>query len=291
MSRELKFAIGGLVLGLTCEDDGCDFGVDEPYAAFESHEEADVELRVHHLLSLEEPSGEKLFDSGGQWQLFRDQRNSIIRMARPWPTAEPFRVVVLDPDLRSGDIYIKSPGVGRHLLPFPLRYPLAQVLMINLLAPSRGVVLHACGIRDRGRGLMFVGTSGAGKSTMAKLWKDQEGVTILSDDRIIVREVDNGFWAYGTPWHGDVKLCSPEGVHIDCIFVLRHGDQHKAASLPAPRVVSSLLARSFPAYWSAEGMTWTLDFLEGLSREVRCYELAFLPDRSIVDFVRNVCDA
>jgi hypothetical protein len=291
MSREFRLSTGGLVLALSCDSDDCEFNIDEASAAFVTDEEPDVVLRVHRCATLEEPPGERVFDSGGVWQLFRDRRNWTIRLATPRPTAEPYQLVVLEPDLRSGDIYMRPPNAGGGLLPFPLRYPSAQVLAINLLAASRGALLHACGIRDRDRGLMFVGSSGAGKSTMVKLWKDREGVAILSDDRIIVRELDDGFWAYGTPWHGEVNLCSPERVRLDCVFVLRHGEENRAVPLNGPQVVSSLLARSFPTFWSTEGMTLTLDILGRLSQEVRCYDLAFLPDGSIIELVRNTCDA
>jgi len=166
---------------------------------------------------------------------------------------------------------------------------LAELLMMNLLSLSRGALLHACGVSDKGRGLLFVGKSGAGKSTMAELWRDEEGATILSDDRVIVREQEGRFWAYGTPWHGDAGFCSPQSVPLDAMFVIRHGGENSIMRLEEVRqVVSSLLVRSFPTFWNAEGMAFTLGFLERMSQGVPCYDLGFLPDKGIVQLVRSM---
>ena len=91
-----------------------------------------------------------------------------------------------------------------------------------LLAQGRGVLLHASAVKVGGKGILFSGTSGAGKSTMASLWDGLENTTVLSDDRVIVREHSGQLWAYGTPWHGSARISSPEAVPLDRIFVLHH---------------------------------------------------------------------
>src|SRR5207237_1422736 len=50
------------------------------------------------------------------------------------------------------------------------------------------IELHGCGIvGPGGASNLFVGHSGAGKSTTTRLWTALGGVEVLSDDRIIVR--------------------------------------------------------------------------------------------------------
>jgi ABC-type nitrate/sulfonate/bicarbonate transport system ATPase subunit len=60
--------------------------------------------------------------------------------------------------------------------------------MVNYLAQSDSMIVHACGVDYEGKGILFVGESGAGKSTLTKIWNQEPGVEILSDDRIIVRK-------------------------------------------------------------------------------------------------------
>ena len=85
--------------------------------------------------------------------------------------------------------------------------------MILLLSLGKGILLHACGIDDDGSGYLFLGNSTDGKSTMAKLWFENHA-KVLNDDRIVVKEKDGEFWMYGTPWHGDFKEISPQGLAV-----------------------------------------------------------------------------
>jgi hypothetical protein len=290
MSKHLRLGIGGIVLALTSAGRGSEFESEDVYQPFLTDDEAEVMLRVQRRTILEEASGVRAFDSGGPWSLYRDGRKWVIHLRSPRSNPHAHQIAVLGPDFCSGDICMKAQGPNGDLLPFPLRHPLAEVLMVNLLSLGRGVLLHALGLSDKAGGLLFVGSSGAGKSTMAELWKDEEGIAILSDDRVIVREKEGRFWAYGTPWHGDVNLCSPERVPVDGIFIIRHGAQNRATPLEARTALTSLLVRSFPTYWSPEGMGFILEFLGRIGRAVPCYDLGFLPDRSVIDFVRAVDD-
>jgi hypothetical protein len=59
---------------------------------------------------------------------------------------------------------------------------------MHRLTQEKAIELHSCGIvRPDGTGNLFVGHSGAGKSTTTRLWTAREDVEVLSDDRIIVR--------------------------------------------------------------------------------------------------------
>jgi hypothetical protein len=159
--------------------------------------------------------------------------------------------------------------------------------MVNLLSRGRGVLLHAMGVSDRGRGLLFAGTSGAGKSTMAGLWRNREGATPLSDDRVIVRRNNGGFWIYGTPWQSDARVAYPHSAPLKQIFIIHHhSPNNRTLPLDPASAASKLLARSFPTFWDADGMAFTVDFLGQLAQSVPCNELGFVPSPDIVDFVR-----
>jgi hypothetical protein len=241
-------------------------------------------VRVHSGALPEVDLGEPVFESGGVWSLYRSLGKHLVLLRAPGPQAPPYGLAVFEPDFCSGDIYLQDGDVEWRML----SYPLDEVLMIHLLARGRGVLLHAFGIREGGGGTLFAGVSGAGKSTLATLWEGQEGVPLLSDDRVVVRQRDDRFWAYGTPWCGDARAASPGGAPLERIFIIRQGSANRAVRLRPMDAASALLVRSFPTFWDAEGMAFTLDFLGRLSQSVPCYLLDFVPDASVVDYVRSL---
>jgi hypothetical protein len=172
------------------------------------------------------------------------------------------------------------------LLPGPLEFPLFEVLMVCLLGQDKGLMVHACGVDDDGRGYLFTGNSTHGKTTMARLWEGR--ARILNDDRIIVRRYDGRLWMYSTPWHGEYPVVSPDPVPLDRIFFLRHAPDNDLRSREGVAASSTLLARCFPPFWDRQGMAFTLDFCAQVIAETPCYELGFVPEADVVDFVRCV---
>jgi hypothetical protein len=102
----------------------------------------------------------------------------------------------------------------------PLRYPLDQILMTYLLSQRGGVLLHSAGILCNGKIWLLAGKSRAGKSTSANLLKGLDGVELVSDDRIIVRKIGDGFVGYGTPWPGEAKIAANKKAPLAGILFL-----------------------------------------------------------------------
>jgi hypothetical protein len=158
--------------------------------------------------------------------------------------------------------------------------------MILLLSRRTGILLHACGVDDNGSGYLFLGNSGHGKSTMARLWRNQHA-TVLSDDRIVVREKEGKIWMYGTPWHGDFKDFSARGMPISKVFFLHPDKENRAIRREGTDALNRLLTRSFPPLWDKEGMAFTLDFCHCLTNAFAFFDLHFRKDPSIINYVRN----
>ena len=147
-------------------------------------------------------------------------------------------------------------------------------------------MFHGCGVDDNGEGFLFLGASGQGKSTMAWLWKKQ-GIT-LSDERVIVREVDGQLLLFGTPWHSSHPEVANISVPLKKIFFLNHGPHNRVERKSAIEASAGLFSRSYPTHWDKQCLSNTLAFCEKLISQVPCYDLYFVPDREVVDFVRCV---
>jgi hypothetical protein len=265
-----------------------------------------LEHGLKHFLSTDEPhvtiriknSGfpemdlrphDKLFDSEALWSLYIADGRIVLVITSPQTSSRPFRVAVLDPTLGQVEIFLDPPKrkPRKNRLPvFPLEHPIAQIVMEWVLAQGRGLMVHACGVNDQGRGYLFTGNSGHGKSTIARLWKNH--AQILNDDRIVLRMKQGQFWMYGTPWHGDYLEISSDGVPVEKVFFLVKARKDKAVAVRGARAATMLLTRSFPPLWDEKGMAFTLDLIAGMAEKIPCYELHFQADETIVDFVRSV---
>ncbi len=232
-------------------------------------------------------AGELVFDTGSVWKLYRDgdRHRFILSSAAVGP--RPYREAVFNAGFTSGEIWLQRAYFDPAGSVFPLEYPLDELLVQGLLVRGRGAELHGCGIVDAsGRGLLFVGQSGAGKTTMARLWQGVPGARILSDDRIIVRRAGRGFVMYGTPWHGEAELSEPGSAPLRGVFFLAHDVRNVLVPLTVPEATARLLACGFPPFYDRDGMSFTLGFLGEVAAEVPCQELRFVPDATVVRCVQ-----
>jgi hypothetical protein len=279
MSKTLHIKIADLSISIEGDIPVDEWEIPSAYEPFIRTEKTDIHLRLHRK-ALNSKLGKKTFDCPPIWALYRQNGMSIIRVLHELP--DLMRTLVLQHPIEKADLYFneKSP---RFLDPF--FGPTLELLMVHTLAEGKGAIIHACGISLNGKGILFVGESGAGKSTLAKMWDQESGVEVLSDDRNIVRKKGDRYWMHGSPWHGDAKFASAETVTLERIFFLRHGKENAINEIKGSQPVSLFLTTSFPPYWDADGMVYTLEMLTDLTTQVPCQELTFKPDRSIIDFV------
>jgi hypothetical protein len=238
--------------------------------------------------------GEPLFDSGGLWRLVAANGSLRFSFTSPALGPLPYKVASVDRGFTAGVVWLHQPYFPSGLPVNPLEYPLDELLLIHLLAAGRGVEVHACGVVDAdGQGHLFVGQSGAGKTTMARLWQKAKAgggvgaIMILSDDRIILRTQGGTPWMYGTPWHGEAELASPARAPLKTIYVLRHAPSNKLVALRRSTAVAKLVACSFPPFYHSLGLDFTLGFFDQLVEAVPCYELWFTPDERVLALVRS----
>jgi hypothetical protein len=232
-----------------------------------------------------ERTGPCLFDSGGPWRLYRDADGYRFDFISPRSSA-PYKVAIFNPDFSVGRVTLDRAFFAGASAIDPLEYPLDELLVIALLGRGRGVELHACGVADGDDGYLFVGQSGAGKTTTARLWLDDSAAIVLSDDRVIVREDADGLWMHGTPWHGDEPLASPKRARVKQIFLLRQHDDYTLRSLSRAEAVARLFAACFPPFHDRSALDFTLGFLDRIASRAPVRELGFMPERALIDFVR-----
>jgi len=283
VGADVRFNIGGASI-LVSGPSHMKFRIDESYSGFTGISEPDIVLSVHgpEKNIAKYISGRLVFDSGLTWRLNRDNASHIFSFYSRDFGKLPHKVAVIDEDFKSGDIFL---GEIADNICEPLEYPLDEVLMVNLLAAGRGIMAHGCGMKMGGDGLLFVGVSGSGKSTMAKIAMKAAQAKILNDDRTVIRKMGSEYFIYGTPWHGEIDECCPDHAPLKKLFFIKHAKDNKIRKLSPADAVSRFISCSFPPFWSDKGMEFTLQFLSELVSDIPAYELGFLPDERVLELI------
>ena len=250
---------------------------------------SDIQIAIHWTASLDWCAGELVFDSGAVWKLFHEDTTKTFDFYSSVFGPSPYKRLRMDSDFRAGELILNRQVHEQESDSCPLEYPADELLITNYLAHhGLGVEVHGCGVVDTETGgHLFLGHSGAGKSTTARIWETFRAPEILSDDRIILRLQDGELWMHGTPWHGEAAFASPGKAKLNRIHILKHGSHNRLTALPQARAVGEVFARSFPPFHSQAGLQRTLEFIKQALDVVPCYEFEFLPDSSSVAAVQG----
>ena len=283
--RSLRLRVAGLTLAVECPRVTPALDPPPGLEPFLTRRGGDIRLSLTDDPA-PAPEGDRLFDSGGVWRVHRHAAGLLydfrVRRLRP----PVYKAVVVDEALSQGRLHFPVVEGGPE---YALDYPLDELLFQHRLAREGAVEVHAVGVVWRERALVLCGQSGAGKSTTARLWRRHaRGTLVLSDDRIVLRPSGRGVRAWGTPWHGDGGFASPESRPLGALLFLRHARVTRATPLSRAEAAARLLSRSFPPPWDPVAMARALETCAAVTSAVPAFELAFRPDRTAVDAVREL---
>lgn len=133
---------------------------------------------------------------------------------------------------------------------------------------------HCSSVAVDGEAVLFTAQSGTGKSTHRNLWLKNFGnrVTVINDDKPIIRRIDGKFYVCGTPWRG--KEGKGENIRVPAkalCFLSRAGENSIG-----PIDTASVVARSLNQTIRPDNpalMSKLLDLLDGFIGQVDCYDL------------------
>jgi len=166
-------------------------------------------------------------------------------------------------------------------------FPTDQILLARVLAEREGCYIHASGVVLDGKGILFVGHSDAGKSTMVMMLQDK--AKVLCDDRIIVRRWPKGFKIHGTWSHGDVPDVSADAAPLKAILFLKQDRENRLMPLDHKQeIIGMLLACLIKPLGTADWWEQMLALVDRIAHEVPCYFLHFTKDGDVIDLLRHL---
>lgn len=170
---------------------------------------------------------------------------------------------------------------GRIILPeckFKKVFYEALKMMYDLATAGKDTLhVHAAVVSCEGKGYLFLGPSGTGKSTHAQLWlKHFEGTELLNDDNPVVRD---GV-VYGSPWSGKTPCYRNVSYPIGGIVMLSQAPYNKIRRLSGIEAYVDLAESVGGKIWDsriAEGLHQTEN---KLASTVPMWHLECLPDEA-----------
>ena len=104
-----------------------------------------------------------------------------------------------------------------------LRLTFAQAVVWH-----RAVSIHASVVVRQGRGYLFMGQSGTGKSTHSRLWlQNIAGCHLLNDDNPVLRIVGDEVVVYGSPWSGKTHCYRNEQYPVGAMVRLQQAPANR----------------------------------------------------------------
>lgn len=182
--------------------------------------------------------------------------------------------LVCSPDYREGRLLT----TGRYT---KMAVDNALMVLYALATAASGTVLfHAAVVSHEGKGYMFLGPSGTGKSTHARLWlKYIDGTALVNDDNPVVRLAADGLpVVYGSPWSGKTPCYRNVSYPLGGIVLLSQASYNKIHRLGGIHAYASLVASISGKRWDsrvADGLHATEN---ALASTVPVWHLECLPD-------------
>jgi hypothetical protein len=103
-------------------------------------------------------------------------------------------------------------------------FPTDQILLACILADRNACIFHSAAITMNKNGLLFLGDSEAGKTTIAAMLESK--AEIICDERNIVRRWLEGFRIHATRMHSKIPVVSSSSGPLNAIMFLRKSNRN-----------------------------------------------------------------
>ncbi|MBQ8061925.1 MAG: hypothetical protein IJ205_08325 [Bacteroidales bacterium] len=139
--------------------------------------------------------------------------------------------------------------------------------------------MHASVTVKDGKGFLFLGKSGTGKSTHSSLWlKNIPGTHLLNDDNPIVRIVDGQVRVYGSPWSGKTPCYRNEDYPAGAFVRINRAPYDAIHRMSIPEAFASISSSSSGLRAIRRIGDGLYSTLSSVVQTVPCYVLDCLPD-------------
>ena len=208
------------------------------------------------------------------WQIFADSQGSEVN-----PLPYQLFAESQESEVNPLPYQLFADSQGSEVNPLP--YPLDGLLLYFLSSAAGDIMIHGSGVICGGRGWIFTGRSGSGKTTMAGIF-DRSGDRVIHDDRLILRRAADGWVMHSTPVYRNDE---PRSAVVDHLWGITHGRANVSTPVTGAEAVAMVLSNCVQQNRDREAATRLAAAVEELVSSVRVSRLSFMPDGVIRDYL------
>ncbi len=234
-------------------------------------------VRVLHAPFVEETGGMKITGSPEFWSVWKKGNVLFIKVVHSENHDHRNAVLKFSLDSDDWDLLIEGSGNSAD----PLEYPMDGLILYYLTVISGDILIHASGLNHNGKGYIFSGVSGKGKTTIARIW-DKAGARVIHDDRLIIRADGENFKMYNTPVYDNDE---PRSSGLNAIYIIEHGKINRSVPLNGAEAISKIMANCIQHNWDPQIIAGLLRSVPALCSRIPVYRLEFVPGESVIEYI------
>ena len=273
--EEVFMQYGDLVLRSRSEDGSARFSLPHEYAEFRVPSTPSPTIVVDWRMGPLAPPAVPADVSTERWDYWREGPDRDRMVFFRSEERVPYLEMTLDGGARRVRVVQDGEQAGSAVADIG-QYPMSEILASRVLAWLDAVNVHASAAVIGGEAYLFMGHSGAGKTTISGI-AEQEGAIILSDDRTIVGVRDGRPIAWGTPWHGTGRKSSSRTAPVAGIFLLKQAAVEETERLEPGRAFKEMFVRLIHQRLTPRESLGALETLQALASAAPMWELSFRP--------------
>ena len=136
------------------------------------------------------------------------------------------------------------------------------------------LLFHGSCVAVDGEGYIFAASSGTGKSTHTRLWREYLGerAVMVNDDKPLIRVDKLGATVFGTPYNSKHRLGSDIAVPLKALCVLTRSEKNHIEPVTRKEIYAALVQQTYRPADSIKMMK-TMSLIDALADNVKLYRL------------------
>lgn len=160
----------------------------------------------------------------------------------------------------------------------------------GILLKQNILTFHGVLMEYQGYGIIISATSGTGKTTHARLWRDLNHALIINGDCTAVRMKDGVWTGYGLPWSGTSGEQMNRNVPLKALVVLERDSENEAHQITGLEAFSAVLPHlQYPA-WDKERVNIAMENINQFLSAIPVIRLRCRPDAEAVDVLAQALE-